>query len=367
MQEKVIVPELVLMRSVACLAVVLMHAIGIELQFNASLSAEATGWLTVVDTLLLFSTPAFAFMSAFLLGFSKREYRLGPVLWTRVKYLLAPFLFFALFYAAWGSYNWHVSFPERFVYNLRGGYHGYFVLIVMQFYVAHAVMERFLVRIRPSHAIVGTFAVNFFYLVGLNLKGASLPSIGFHWYHLFPAWLLYYVLGFYAGRHRETFQAVVRRRLAWVIALLVGSALVLLYLVLTGTMPDLSSQRFDVLPYATGVICIFFLLAGKIRRAPAVLNTISRFSFGIYLLHWFFIELCWRVASRFVEMPFASILGLWVASTAGSIAVTYVLSSLKVGPYLVGKLGVGYQQDAPVSGYGQVKVGNRGVNLSPEG
>jgi membrane-bound acyltransferase YfiQ involved in biofilm formation len=345
-EQKKIVPELFVIRAIACLCVVLLHANGMLLQYDATLTPAAAKWLTTLSALLLFSTPAFAFMSAFLLGFSKRKFQLGPVLWKRVKYLLSPFVFFALVYAAWGSYNWGFPFAQRLVYNLRGGYHGYFVLIVMQFYVAHAVLEPILARVKPKYALATAGVVNLLYLMALEQGWFTPPDIGFNWSHLFPAWLFYYVLGFYAGRYREAFQAFMQTRLTWAAGLAGGAGLVLLYRVLSGAMPDLSSQRFDVLIYATGVICVLFGLAGKLRRVPGIFNVISRYSFGVYLLHWFLIELLWRLAGeRIASAGLPGLLGLWAASVACSMALTAIIGALKIGPFLVGKLGISARGD----------------------
>jgi membrane-bound acyltransferase YfiQ involved in biofilm formation len=344
-ERKEIVPELLLMRSAACLAVVLLHAIGMVLQYDPNLSAGTTQLLRTASTLLLASTPTFAFMSAFLIGYSKRPHRLGEVLWKRVKYLLCPFLFFGFFYALWGSYHWQFPFAERLMYNLLGGYHGYFVLIVMQFYIAHWLLEPLLVRIPPLHALAAAWAINCLYLMGLNFHWLQATSLGFNLDHLFPAWVFYYVLGFYAGRYREAFREMVRRRLAWGVTLLAVSAMGLLYLVLSGAMPDLSSQRFDVLVYATGVILVFFALAGRVQRVPALLNAINRSSFGIYMLHWFFLELFWRWTSHLLGLPsLIPILALWAASVACSMMVVFLVSSLKIGPFIVGQLGLDYRR-----------------------
>lgn len=357
MEEKKLVPEIFVMRAVACLSVVLMHANGMVLQYDPTLSQGSTKWLTTLSTLLLFSTPAFAFMSAFLLGFSRRPFQLGAVLWKRVKYLLSPYIFFAFVYAAWGSYNWGFPFLQRLAYNLRGGYHGYFILIVLQFYVAHAMLQWVFSRVPPRYALTTAGVVNFCYLLALNLKWFPPAEIGISWYHLFPAWAFYYVLGFYAGRYREAFHAFLQTRFRWVAGLSLVAALALLSLVLSGVMPDLSSQRFDVLVYSAGLICLLFGLAGKVRRVPGIVNMISRFSFGIYLLHWFFVELGWRLAGgRIASAGLMGILALWAWSVVGAVALTALLGALPIGPFLVGKLGVSARRHAPPAHPGSTEV-----------
>lgn len=340
MEKKGIVPEVIVMRALASLAVVLMHAIGMVVQYDSILLPGERQALDSARILLLFSTPTFAFMSAFLIGFSKRKQSFGQVLSKRIQYLLLPFLVFAVVYAAWGSYNWQFPFAARLLQNLRGGYHGYFVLVVMQFYLVHALIGRLLGRLPPLVGVVAAGLLNTGYLMALNLGWVKLPSYGFNWYHLFPAWAFYYVLGFYAGRNRAAFQAALRKRWVWGVGLLAGSAGLLLHLTRSGILPDLTSQRFDLLPYVLGVVWVFFPLFGLIRRVPPLLNIVSRTSFGIYLLHWLFLELFWRVARNYLDQPkLIPILALFGASVICSIAVTLILNRWRWGAHLVGKLG----------------------------
>lgn len=340
MQRRPIVKELLLIRAIACLSVVLMHSIGMVVRYNSTLPAAAVAWLQSIMALLLFSTPSFAFMSAFLLGYAKRPESELQTLWKRVKYLLFPFLFGAFFYALWQKYMWGLPARARLVYNLYGGYHGYFVLIVLQFYLLNGLFGPFFRRLSPIVVLPIAWVINFTYLLALNLRLVTLPDLGFNWYHLFPAWLFYLALGYYLGLHRDAFLAMLKAAKSSGLVQLGAGLGLLLYLTLSQTLPDLTSQRFDVLIYATGIILLCFSWAGHIRHVPRLLVTVSRYSFGIYLLHWFFIELIWRFSWRFGQVHYLLYtLFLWVASILGSMSVTYLLNLLKIGPFLLGKLG----------------------------
>jgi Acyltransferase family. len=342
-ERKKIVPELIIVRAIACLTVVLMHSITLTLG-----GAEAGPGLTAVRTLVLFSTPVFAFMSAFLIGYSKRKRTYGETIWLRVKYLLTPYLVFAAFYAAWQAYNWHVPFLPRLSYNIRGGYHGYFVLVVMQFYLVHPLMKPLMDRFGPKVMLTAAGVVNFLYLAALNLGWVSLPYLGFNWYHLLPAWVFYYVLGYYSGRDRDAFQAWLGRYWPGAVLLLLASAATAVYFTETGFLP-LTSQRFDIFVYAVAVILVGFWITGRFQRVPALLNHVNRASYGIYLLHWFFLELFLRVARPFFSLPReVIILALWMAAALAAGLVTYALNRFRWGAFVVGRLGVdGRARPAP--------------------
>lgn len=336
MERKTIVPELIVIRAVACLTVVLLHAIGMVIA-----DPEASRGLNTTRLLLLFATPTFAYMSAFLIGFSKTKRTFWQTIWQRVKFLLLPYLCFAVFYAAWQNYQWGAPLGARIWYNVRGGYHGYFVLVVMQFYLFHPLFKGLLDRFSPWVTLPIAGMANIVYLAALNFNLISLPDWGFNWYHFFPAWAFYYVLGYYSGRDRDRFQLLLRRYWPFAAALMAGGAALVLKVTYSGLLPDVTSQRFDVLIYAAGVIMVAFLLAGRMQRIPAVLNQINRASFGIYLLHWFFLELFRRVLFQNTSMPaIAAILVLFVTATVASTLVIFGLNHWKIGTFVVGRLGV---------------------------
>ena len=113
MKQKVIVPELIIIRAVSCLAVVLMHSITMLIG-----DPEVNRGLNTARLLLLFATPTFAYMSAFLIGYSKSQRPYFETLWLRVKYLILPYLIFAVGYACWQHYQWGAPLVDRIRYNI---------------------------------------------------------------------------------------------------------------------------------------------------------------------------------------------------------------------------------------------------------
>lgn len=336
MKQKVIVPELIIIRALSCLAVVMMHSITMLIG-----DPEVNRGLNTARLLLLFATPTFAYMSAFLIGYSKSGRSYGETIWLRVKYLLLPYLFFAVGYAAWQHYQWGAPLLDRIRYNVLGGYHGYFVLVVFQFYLFHPLFRPILERVPAWAGVTAAGLVNIAYLAALNLGWFSIPYLGFNAYRLLPAWFFYYVLGYYSGRDRNQFQVALRRYWPLSAALLAGGGALLLRNALGGFMPDVTSQRFDVVPYAAGIILLAFPLAGRVRRIPALLNHVNRASFGIYLLHWFFLELFRRWVVRIPGLPkVAGILLLFLMAATASTLVTFALNRWKWGAFVVGRLGV---------------------------
>ena len=66
----------------------------------------------------------------------------------RIRYILIPYTVMGLFYALQYTYQ-EEDFLHAFVLQsakniFLGDFHGYFILIIMQFYILHAVLFEFL-------------------------------------------------------------------------------------------------------------------------------------------------------------------------------------------------------------------------------
>lgn len=89
--------------------------------------------------------------------------------------------------------------------------------------------------------------------------------------------------------------------------------------------------------YALSMIFVIFYFSSKAKRIPWVIDQISRYSFGIYLLHLMFVQ----TISKFFQglHPFINLPLTFIISISLSIIFTYLLHKLKIGNYFVGKIG----------------------------
>ena len=90
--NKKVIDEIFLLRSIACLSIVFLHAF-------ARSFLEENGVVNSINMLLTFGTPTFVFISEFILA---RSYlgKLPSDFWRkRVKFVLLPYLLFGTFYA----------------------------------------------------------------------------------------------------------------------------------------------------------------------------------------------------------------------------------------------------------------------------
>lgn len=346
-----LIGEVFALRSLACLSIVLLHAL------NRAVPEEHA-LLDFVKLLLTFGTPAFVFISEVVLAGAYPE-RVPGAFWSkRVRYLLLPYLVFGTFYAfvkgadvwlreggsllaAAGGFWWrHV---------LLGDYHGYFILIIFQFYALHVLFNRWKLYRRSPGAVIGTaLAVNAAYLAVFNFLpapgGAIMGYVWEKWFWIpFFGWVFYFAAAYYAGRRYADFLRAVRRRtgLLLLLPLLTGAALALS--MRFGWLTDISSKRIDMLFFTISVILAALALVSRLKRPPAPLVWVSRHSFGIYLVHPLYMAVLVPILPR-LGLPadgWAGTAVLFFGSLLASAATVQALWRIPGGEWLVGRAGVG--------------------------
>ncbi|MBD1381378.1 acyltransferase family protein [Metabacillus arenae] len=352
MKKKNVVNEIFFIRAFACLAVVLLHAIGASMNVFGIPQNEHS----VINNsrlLLLFATPLFIIISEFLLSYSYSEKLPKTFFPKRIKYILVPFIFMALLYSIVTNYP-NLNFEsvlDIFLHNLQGNYHGYFILIIFQFYILHALFIKVENKVSPIVILIVTFIINVGYLSYFNLT--SPPNtltngdvIWKRWYwYPFLAWIFYFAIAYYCGKHFERFKELVNKHIGKIVVLSLFSCAAILYLYYVEIIPVMSSKRVDVFLFTIMIWFILFYIASKMNRLPTIVNWISRLSFGIYLLHPFFqIVLIENVSKTAFPNFYVYLVFLFTGSMILSGVTTYLLSLTHIGKYLIGSVGNIYKK-----------------------
>lgn len=355
MQNSKMINELFALRSIACLSIVFLHAVGIALESSGTLGL-GTGtayFFDSVNIFLYFGTPLFIFMSELLIAYSYRNKKIpGHFLSKRFKYIFLPFLFMALFY----SLPYMSSFSEwstkLFLNAIIGDFHGYFVLIIFQFYLLHMLLHRFLKNWNPKAVLFIAFIINAGYLAVFNFISPPLIMHGeylwtrFYWVP-FLGWIFYFVLGYYAGYYYESFLNFLQKYKQIILAAPVFTTALLLFLYHSDLLAVHSSKRVDIILHTTAVALFLFYVTGRMKKVPDFLVRISQYSFGIYLLHMFFISAIDFLYQQYpLQLGPAYIFILFIFSTGLSVVSIYYINQWKYGKYFIGKIGVGTKSAA---------------------
>src|SRR5690625_782044 len=175
--------EIVFLRSIACLCIAVVHSLHIA---HTDTTFTNSHYDTLVDSiyvLFTFGTPTFIFISMLLISYSYPTGLPKNFLSRRFKLILFPFIFMAFFYGAgmnilhqllagnmtevFSATTWS-TVSSNVVGNLMGGYHGYFILIIFQFYILSYFFHKFLSKSNPRTIILISLVINLLYLAIFN-------------------------------------------------------------------------------------------------------------------------------------------------------------------------------------------------------
>ena len=349
------VKEIFIMRAFACSSVVLLHSIGI-IQTTFELSPMVSDLFKGLQLLVLYSTPMFVFISEFVLSYSYGANLPKGFFVKRFKLILLPYIFFGCFYALVWAYSYSVTdmktvFYQMFLNVFRGDYHGYFVLIIFQFYLLHKFLASKLDQLPIKITLILSLLFNIGYLAFFNYtvwyNYATIPFARYIWtrgyFMFFPAWIFYFLLAYYAGKNMDTFYSVARTY-KWILApltLIFGS--VILFQYKYNLLTVISTKRPDIVPYTLMVVLLAFYVASLFKKVPRVANVINRCSYGVYLIHPSIQQILQNlmIKNTVAVDPIFIFIGVFMVSLFLPVLITLLINKLPYGSYLVGKLGPG--------------------------
>lgn len=343
--KKKYINEIFILRAVACLSVVLLHSIN-AVQLNIfDINDYLNIILSSIRVLLTFGTPTFIFISMLLISYSYPNGLPKNFLVRRVKLILLPYLSMAVFYAVFGGVFGSISIKEIIIdilFNIFGNYHGYFVLIIFQFYLLSYFLHNYLSRKNPFVIIVVSLIISLVYLGIFNFSNSPIDSelVNYIWHKgywiPFVGWIFYFTLAYYCGRNYSIFLSVLNKNRKLILASTIFFGTLTVILSFLKIIP-LSSKSFMMVFFTTSMIGTLYAMFTKIKDIPYVLMQISRYSFSIYLLHILFLIIINKLIEILgIDWTIFSIVVLFIGSIVASMIATYLLNKLKIGKYLVG-------------------------------
>lgn len=342
--------EIFVLRSVACLSIALLHAMYRVYDGTAP-------WVESMGLLLTFGTPVFVFISQFILSFAYPNEIPAGYWGKRVKYILLPYICFGALYAGLKGVDMAVSsgvpLLEAFTYYLwrhllLGDFHGYFILVIFQFYGLNYLFQKYAKRFRLRTVLAGSIAINAAYLAFFNFTQPVDTFFGpYLWEKMywifFPGWLIYFTAGYYLGLHEAWFRKKLLRFRPYVLMLPVLTGSLVLYVNGSGWITVHSSKRIDMLLFSLSMIFMLFAIASMMKKVPQILEWCSRYSFGIYLLHPLLLALFAKLPSfmGLQNLGVFSVVLQFVLCVAGSALIMNAVSRIPGAAFVFGRIGIG--------------------------
>lgn len=335
MSNKQIVNEVFWLRAISCLAVILIHAISQSLDYGKSNSLE------MIRMFSMFGTPAFIFISEFLIAKSYSENIPKNFLVKRMKILLIPFVLMGIIYAIFDNGITPKALAVGIIRNvLLFDYVAYFIIVIFQFYILHILLHKRLNRWDPKIALSISLLINTLYLSSFNfVEPFDFPYSRYIWYRVswypFFGWIFYFTLGYYCGKYYPKFITLLQKYKNLVFLYFVVSASIFITLWFYDISPSIvSSKRVDVLFFTISVIILIFCITYNFKKVPRFIMFISRYSFSIYLLH----KLLMGFIPPIVDNIYLYTFILFSFSLISSIFISFLLNKTTFGKYIVGRI-----------------------------
>ena len=359
-QERVAFVDFI--RVVACFMVILVHSsehfyggVDSPLAGPVSFLANETDRLCVslYDGFCRMSVPLFMIVSAYLLAPMKEGVSSWQFYRRRLLRVGPPMLLFLVLYSVlpllWGGVDTATAMHDlsRVLINFPdGGGHLWFMYPLLSLYLFIPIISPWLRQATKGEEL---------FFIGLFAVSTCLPYLNrwcgdvfgecfwnsFNLFHYFAGYLGYLVLAHYIRVHLDWSRA--RRVAVGVPCLVVGAAATILSFYVQGVPgQNIATPVLEVgWAFCTlNVLCETFgafLLFSCIRRprAPRCIEDISRMSFGMYLVHIFWLNLWAAVFQPVLPTPVA-IPVMAVVTYLCSYVTVKLLSYLPGAKYLIG-------------------------------
>ena len=353
--------EIVFLRSIACLCIAVVHSLHVAHTDTTFTNSSYDTLMDSIYVLLTFGTPTFIFISMLLISYSYPDGLPRKFLSRRFKLILLPFIAMAIFYSAdmnifhqllagnmsevFSATTW-TTISSNVINNLLGGYHGYFILIIFQFYILAYYLYKFLLKSNPFLIILLSLVINLIYLAIFNFTEPPTDSEAMRYFwntgHWIPfvGWIFYFALAFYCGLYYEYFVGLLKKNKTLIIVTTLISGFLTVLLTILEWIP-LSSKTVTMLFFTTGMIGILYLIAMKMKSIPKILVDINNYSFSIYLLNTFYINVTYTFMMLLgVDFGIFNVFVFFTISIMASMLTAYLLNLSPYGKYLVGRVNV---------------------------
>ncbi|MDP5275988.1 acyltransferase family protein [Chengkuizengella axinellae] len=321
-----------LLRVVACLSIVLIHS---TTQIGMITGYPEGDYYKLFRILLCYATPTFIILSEMILA-NRYPNHLPKQFWLkRFKWIYIPFLVFGVIDAIIVKQLYStVDLQKKMLDNiLMGSYEGYFILIILQFYVLHYFVIRFKIPLQTLLPI--SFIVMGLHLYLLN---TNIPFVQEYKTLLkipFTAWFGYFTIAFLFGKHYKTISEKLLK-FKWITFLGVLISAAIIYINYKLGVVGVNSRRLDIFPL-TIFVSLAVLAWGQLIPNFRMINLISKYSFGIYLVHWQVQRYIAPYTVDWFHHTFTQVIGLFMITLIITMVLIYFISLLPFGAYIVGK------------------------------
>lgn len=327
------IKELNLLRTIACLSIVFLHSTTLMGRVVGHPQIELYHFSRIA---LCFATPTFVVLSIIILANRYRD-NLPENFWaSRFKFIYLPYVSFAVIDAFVVKYfEPHVLLDQRILENLlTGKFVGWFILVIFQLYFLYYFVVKYKLSMKwlfPISLLISTVYLTRIY------GDINIPFLKNFEYTLklpFLAWFGYFTIAVIIGKHYKLIsEKLLKYR--WLTFLWFFISLSILYISYRSGITGIHSRRLDLYPLVLSITAVI-LAWGQLIPKSKLINTISNYSFGIYLLHWEIQRFIAPYVGQYFIHRSTKIIVLFITSLFLSMVIIKIISHLPLGSYVIG-------------------------------
>ncbi|WP_170234616.1 acyltransferase family protein [Macrococcus equipercicus] len=334
--------ELNYLRIIFCLIIITTHILT-EYTLNYQPDDKQIKVIYWIRMAIIFGTPGFIMLSQLLVTMNYKAALPKNYLSSRFSFIVVPYLIIGLFYSLSESQaNGHTYWHEFMFAVVSGNWHGYFVIVIVQFFLLNLIVYKYFPGLLGSKlAVVAAFAVNTAYLFAHNTIEPFRQFMAAY-YPLSPdtfilGWISYYFIGSYIGLNYERFLTFVKEHTTVVIIMAIASYM-LFIVIKQHDYWDVSSFNYATILFTA---CMFLLMlrvsTTMTSFMPKTAAQISAYSFFIYLFHPLILDAVYNYTSRFQEHTILFISTSIIIVLGCCIGVGTLLRDFPIFKYVIGK------------------------------
>lgn len=313
--NKIWISELDFLRAFAVLAVIMIHTAA---KFKEIKSLNSLVYVNVfIDVVSHFAVPVFILISGIVLSYNYYENINYKSYYNKRFFSIIPqFLFFSIFYLVFSVIMGHrnPSFSKAIDLIISGesSYHLWFFILLIQFYLIYPLLIKLYFLCLSGHKlslfiILPLIIQILFYFLSVFLPAPYNKNISslidYYIHNVFISYIFYFVLGIHFGRNIKLIKKYINNINDTILYFLLILSNVSIYIIKIKGMEIYGTNEINtlfLLPIKTieplqYILCFILLwkIASKLIERNnfivRLLKDIGRFSFGIYLVHVFFI------------------------------------------------------------------------------
>ncbi len=334
------------LRASATFGVILIHVSGVILYQYGTLSDFEWWTGNLMDSAVRWAVPVFAMLTGALM--LPYNYSMDHFYKKRLLRLLAPFIFWAFIYVAFnllsGINHHHISnYGEAgalvWISITKGiSPHFWFIYLLIGLYLLIPVLRRF-IFITGENGILIFLSFWILYLfIRLAFLSTLIPD---NYFTYLAGFLGYPLLGYYLlVKEYKKRSALVTIALLMILTGIAFTAFGTAFLSSrAGKFVDDLYEYLtpNVLLSSLGIFLLFKTLEENKKQPASIVRLISKYSYGIYLVHILIIALLgeagmnWNIINPYIGIPSTALLCLGI-----SVAVIHGLNRLPFGKYISG-------------------------------